>query len=124
MKITNENAADCTIWIADDMNYGWGAFKKGGGGPIQSMCKGGRERKKSRSAKYITGKHRFMRDTGLEPIMHSISNNGDAVQLKQPQSSAFIPDKSWSHYARLPVEGGRGPGGGISNSRNQGTGVA
>lgn len=29
MKITNENAADCTIRIADDMNYGWGAFKKG-----------------------------------------------------------------------------------------------
>lgn len=29
MKITNENAADCTIRIADDMNYGWGEFKKG-----------------------------------------------------------------------------------------------
>lgn len=56
--------------------------------------------------------------------MNSISNNGDAVQLKQPQSSAFIPDKRWSHYARLPVEGGRSLGGGISTSRNQGSGVA
>lgn len=121
MKITNENAADCTIRIADDMNYGWGAFKKGGGGQFKACAREG-ENKKSRSAKYITGKHRFMRDTGLEPIMHSISNNGDAVQLKQPQSSAFIPDNSWSHYARLPVEGG--PGGGISTSGNQGTGVA
>lgn len=122
MKITNENAADCTIRIADDMNYGWGEFKKGVADNSKHVQGRGRK-KKRRSAKYITGKHRFMRDTGLEPIMNSISN-GDAVQLKQPQSSAFIPDKSWSHYARLPVEGGRGPGGGISTSRNQGTGVA
>lgn len=29
VKITNANTADCTLRTADDMNYGWGAFKRG-----------------------------------------------------------------------------------------------
>lgn len=110
MKITSENATDCTIRIADDMNYGWGAFKKGV--VANSKHVWGRGRKKAEVPSTSHENTDLMRDTGLEPIMHSISNNGDAVQLKQPQSSTFIPDNSWSHYARLPVEGGPGPGGG------------
>lgn len=47
MKITSENASDCAIRIADDMNYGWGAFKKGGGGQFKACAREGEKEQKN-----------------------------------------------------------------------------
>lgn len=45
MKITNANTADCTIRTADDMNYGWGAFKRGAANSKRARERGEKKEK-------------------------------------------------------------------------------
>lgn len=100
MKITNANTADCTIRTADDMNYGWGAFKRGAANSKPARERGG---KKNRSAKYITEEKKntdsweiqgwslFVRALkyAYHLIPHSISNNGNVEAAKKAAAAAI-----------------------------------
>lgn len=71
MKITNANTADCTISTADDMNYGWGAFKRGAANSKRARERGGKKIEVPDTSQKKKKKHRFMGDTRLEPICES-----------------------------------------------------
>lgn len=94
MKITNANTADCTIRTADDMNYGWGAFKRGAANSKRARERGEKkievpntsQKKKTTDSWEIQGWRALKYAYHL--ILHSISNNGNAEAAKKAAVAA------------------------------------